>query len=38
MESGNLVSKEKEEKNLLKSKDILNNLKSDYFLQKLFNF
>ena len=31
------LNKEKTESNRIKSKDILKNLKSDYFLQKLFN-
>ena len=37
MESGNLVYKESEEKNKIKSIDTFNNLKSDYFLEKIFN-
>ena len=37
MESSDLVSKRKEENNQIKSKDIFNNLKADYFLQKVFN-
>ena len=37
MESSDLVSKRKEENNQIKSKNIFNNLKADYFLQKVFN-
>ena len=38
MNSSNLLSKEKKELNKMKSKDIVfKKLKSDYFLQKLFN-
>ena len=37
MGSSNLVSKRKEEINQIKSKNIFNNLKADYFLQILFN-
>ena len=37
MGSSNLVSKRKEENNQIKSKNIFNNLKADYFLQKVFN-
>ena len=37
MKSSNLVSKEKLEKNKIKSKDKFNKLKADYFLKKLFN-
>ena len=37
MKSCNLISKEKLEKNKIKSIDIFNNLKANYFLQKVFN-
>ena len=37
MDSFNILNKEKIEANKMKSKDIFENLKSDYFLQKLFN-
>ena len=37
MKSGNLESKEKVEQNQIKSINIFNNLKTDYFLRKLFN-
>ena len=37
MKSGNVVSKEKIEKNKIKSIDKFNRLKSDYFLEKVFN-
>ena len=37
MESGDFVTKGKKENNQKKSKDIFNNLKNDYFLQKVFN-
>ena len=37
MESGNLISKVKEEKNKLKSIDKFNNIKSKYILEKVFN-
>ena len=37
MESGNLISKEKEEKNDIKSIDKINNIKLDYILQKVFD-
>ena len=37
MDSFNVLNKEKIEVNKMKSKDIFENLKSDYFLQKLFN-
>ena len=37
MESDNLVFKEKVEKNQIKSKNKYEKLKSDYFLQKLFD-
>ena len=37
MESGKLESKEKVEKDQIKSKDRFNNLKADYFLKKVFN-
>ena len=37
MESGDFVTKGKKENNQIKSKDIFNNLKNDYFLQKVFN-
>ena len=37
MKSYNLISKEKLEKNKIKSIDIFNNLKANYFLQKVFN-
>ena len=37
MESGSLVYKESEDKNKIKSIDTFNNLKSDYFLQQIFN-
>ena len=37
MKSSNLVSKEKIEKNQIKSMDKFNNLKADYFLEKVFN-
>ena len=37
MKSDNLVSKEKVEINQIKSKNKYEKLKSDYFLQKLFN-
>ena len=38
MEADNLISKEKVEKYKLKSSDILNNIKADYFLKKVFNY
>ena len=34
---GSLVFKEKEENNKIKSINIFNNLKTDYFLRKVFN-
>ena len=37
MESDKSISKEKERKNQLKSGDKFNNIKADYFLQKVFN-
>ena len=37
MNSSSELSKEKTESNKIESKDIFKNLKSDYFLQKLFN-
>ena len=37
MESSNLTYKEKVEKNKIKSIDKFNDLKSDYFLQKVFS-
>ena len=37
MKSDNLVTKDKEGKNEIKSMDIFKNLKADYFLQKIFN-
>ena len=37
MESANLISKVKEEKNKLKSIDKFNNIKANYFLEKVFN-
>ena len=37
MNSPSELSKEKTELNKIKSKDIFNNLKNDYFLQKVFN-
>ena len=37
MESGNLISKVKEEKNKLKSASKYENIKADYFLEKVFN-
>ena len=37
MNSSNILSKEKKELNKIKSKDIFKKLRSDYFLQKLFN-
>ena len=37
MKSCNLISKKKLEKNKIKSIDIFNNLKANYFLQKVFN-
>ena len=37
MESANLISKVKEEKNKLKSIDKFNNIKSKYILEKVFN-
>ena len=37
MESSNLISKVKEEKNKLKSIDKFNNIKSKYILKKVFN-
>ena len=37
MESGNLISKVKVEKNQLKSIDKFNNIKSKYILEKVFN-
>ena len=37
MKSCNLISKEKLEKNKIKSIDIFNNLKVNYFLQKVSN-
>ena len=36
MNSSSKLSKEKSESNKIESKDIFKNLKSDYFLQKLF--
>ena len=36
MEYGNLVFKEKMEKNEIKSINKFNNIRADYFLQKLF--
>ena len=37
MESGNLISKVKVEKNKLKSATRYDNIKADYFLEKVFN-
>ena len=37
MNPSNELSKEKTESNKIESKDILKNLKNDYFLQKLFH-
>ena len=37
MESGNLISKVKEEKNQLKSVSKYENIKANYFLEKVFN-
>ena len=37
MESGNLISKVKEEKNKLKSESKYEKIKADYFLEKVFN-
>ena len=37
MNSGCLITKEKMKLNQIKSKDLLENLKNDYFLQILFN-
>ena len=37
MESANLISKVKEEKNKWKSIDKFNNIKANYFLEKVFN-
>ena len=37
MESGNLISKINEEKNQLKSASRYENIKADYFLEKVFN-
>ena len=37
MESSNLISKEKVDNYLLKSSNKFNNIKADYFLQKIFN-
>ena len=37
MKSCNLISKEKLEKNKIKSIGIFNNLKANYLLQKVFN-
>ena len=36
MKNGDLLIKEKEEINQIKSKDKFGNIKSDYFLRKLF--
>ena len=38
MESSNLISESKKEKNKIKSNDLFHNLKSDNFLQKVFNY
>ena len=38
MESGNLISKVKEEKNKLKSASKYENIKADYFLEKKLIF
>ena len=37
MESDNIILKEEEKINQIKSKDKLNNIKSKYILQKVFN-
>ena len=37
MESCNLISKEKEEKNQIKSAARYENIKANYFLEKVFN-
>ena len=37
MESNNLVFKEKDGKEQIKSKEVFNNWKADYFLQKVFD-
>ena len=37
MESSNLISKEKAEKSLIKSVGKFENIKTDYFLEKVFN-
>ena len=38
MNSGNLESKNKIKRNQIKSKDKFEEIKSNYFLEKLFNF